>query len=85
MERVLQGLRWQMLLVYLDDVIIFSRSIDEHLGRLEVLFSKLKEVGLKLKPKNCNFFQQEVVYLGHVVSKDGIATNPSKHPGMWEM
>ena len=44
MERVLQGLRWQMLLVYLDDVIIFSRSIDEHLERLEVVFSKLKEV-----------------------------------------
>ena len=73
-ERVLQGLRWQMLLVYLDDVIIFSRSIEEHISRLEVVFSKLKEVGLKLKPRKCHFFQREVVHLGHVVSEDGIAT-----------
>ena len=62
MESVFQGLRWQMLLVYLDDVIIFSRSIEEHQGRLEVVFSKLKEVGLKLrKPRKCHFFQREVV------------------------
>ena len=67
MERVLQGLRWQMLLVFLDDVIIFSPLVEEHLSRLEVVFSKLKEVGLKLKPKKCHFFQREVVYLGHVV------------------
>ena len=78
MERVLQGLRWQILLVYLDDVIIFSRSIQEHLERLDVVFSKLKEAGLKLKPKKCHLFKREVVYLGHVVSPVGISTDPSK-------
>ena len=78
MERVLQGLRWQMLLVYLDDVIIFSSSIQEHLDRLEIVFSKLKEAGLKLKPKKCHLFQREVLYLGHIVSPIGISTDPSK-------
>ena len=67
-----------MLLVYLNDVIIFNHSVEEHLSRLKVVFSKLKEVGLKIKPKKCHFFQREVVYLGHIVSEDGIATDPSK-------
>ena len=50
-EQVLQGLRRQMLLVYLDDIIIFSHSIQEHFKRLGTVFSKLEEVGLKLKLK----------------------------------
>ena len=78
MERVLQGLRWQILLVYLDDVIVFSRSIKEHIQRLDVVFSKLAQAGLKLKPKKCHLFKREVVYLGHVVSPAGISTDPSK-------
>ena len=57
MEIMLQGLRWQMLLVYLDDVIILSCSVEEHLSRLEMFFSNLKGLGLKLKPKKCHFFQ----------------------------
>ena len=78
MDRVLQGLRWQILLVYLDDVIIFSRTIQEHLDRLDVVFSTLAKSGLKLKPKKCHLFKREVVYLGHVVSPLGISTDPSK-------
>ena len=62
MERILQGLRWEILLVYLDDIIIFSKSIAEHLERLDVVFSKLAESGLKLKPRKCHFFKREVVY-----------------------
>ena len=78
MDRILQGMRWEMLLVYLDDVIIFSRSVDEHMSRLDMVLTKLGQVGLKLKPKKCNLFQREVVYLGHVVSSAGISTDPSK-------
>ena len=78
MERVLQGLQWQILLVYLDDVIIFSKNVAEHFKRLGIVFTKLQEVGLKLKPKKCHLFQREVLYLGHVVSPLGISTDPSK-------
>lgn len=66
-----------MLLVYLDDFIIFSISIQEYFNRLDTVFSKLAEVGLKLKPKKCHLFQQEIVYLGHLVSPLGNSTDPA--------
>ena len=78
MERVLQGLCWQMLLVYLDDVIIFSHLIKEHFDRLDTVFWKLVEVELKLTPKKCYLFQHDVVNLGHVVNPLGISTDPAK-------
>ena len=53
-------------------------SIAEHLERLDVVFSKLAECGVKLKPKKCHLFKQEVVCLGHVVSLAGIFTDPGK-------
>ena len=78
MERVLQGLRWQILLVYLDDVIIFSKTIEEHFERMDTVFTKLTQSGLKLKPKKCHLLRKEVLYLGHVVGSEGISTDPTK-------
>ena len=78
MERVLSGLQWDICLVYLDDIIIFSKTFDDHLQRVGTVFSRLKGAGLKLKPKKCTLFQEKVLYLGHVVSKDGIATDQAK-------
>ena len=46
--------------------------------RLKAVFDKLKQAGLKLKPSKCEFFRQELTYLGHVVSKNGIQTDPKK-------
>ena len=65
-------------IVYLDDIIIFSDTKEEHLKRLEAVFHKLSAAGLKLKPSKCFFFREEIEYLGHVVSGKGIATNPKK-------
>ena len=78
MEFVLTGLQWSICLIYLDDVIIFSKKFDDHLRRMEEVFGRLREAGLKLKPQKCRFFQKEVTYLGHVVSENGVSTNPSK-------
>jgi hypothetical protein len=78
MEQVLAGLQWQICLIYLDDVIIFSKSCEEHLARLDEILGKLGDAGLKLKPKKCHFFCKEVLYLGHKVSREGIATDPDK-------
>jgi transposase InsO family protein len=78
MEQVLAGLQWQICLIYLDDVIIFSKTCAEHIARLDEILSKLGQAGLKLKPKKCHFFCEEVLYLGHRVSKEGIATDPDK-------
>jgi hypothetical protein len=78
MERVLAGLRWEILLVYLDDVIVFGNTIAESVNRLERVLLKLREAGLKLKPSKCNLFQKRVNYLGHVVAEEGIHTDPAK-------
>ena len=78
MENVLRGLQWQICLVYLDDVIVYSHTFEEHVERLQLIFERIKEAGLKLKPKKCHLFQQQVSYLGHVVSDEGVHTDPEK-------
>ena len=78
MESCLGDLHLNQCLVYLDDIVIFSRTYEEHLERLESVFQKLKEAGLKVSPKKCQLFQQKIKYLGHIVSEEGIASDPSK-------
>ena len=68
----------EILIVYLDDIIIFSQDITTQLQRLEKVFQKLREHGLKIEAKKCQFFRPKVTYLGHVVSADGVATDPAK-------
>ena len=62
----------QILLVYLDDIIVYSCSIADHLRRLERVFQKLREHGLKIEAAKCQFFQRRTKYLGHVVSSEGV-------------
>ena len=57
MEVVLAGLQWSECLVYLDDVIVFSSSFEEHISRLEAVFKRLRKSHLKLNPGKCDFFQ----------------------------
>ena len=78
MESVLAGLQWSTCLVYLDDIIIFSTTFEEHLERLREVFSRLRDAGLKVKPQKCQLFRKVVPFLGHVISKEGVATDPSK-------
>ena len=79
MEKVLRGLNWSTCLVYLDDIIVFSRTIiDKHLERLAEILSRLRDAGMKLKPAKCHLLKKSVHYLGHVVSKKGIETDPEK-------
>ncbi|CAC5357182.1 Retrovirus-related Pol polyprotein from transposon 17.6 [Mytilus coruscus] len=76
MELVLSGLQWQILLIYLDDIILFSSNFSQHLERLDIVLKRLQEAALKLKPEKCNIFQTEVTFLGHVVFEQGIQPNP---------
>ncbi|KAI8484061.1 hypothetical protein Bbelb_381790 [Branchiostoma belcheri] len=68
----------ETLLIYLDDIIVFSKSFEEHLDRLDLVFSRLRQYGLKLRPDKCHLFRTSVKYLGHVVSADGVATDSDK-------
>ena len=78
MESCLGELHLEWYIIYLDDIIIFSKNPDDHITRLEGVFEKLAKAGLKLKPSKCEFFKSSLKYLGHIVSKDGIATDPRK-------
>ena len=76
MERVLQGLVWKTVVVYLDDVVIFSRSPEEHLEHLREVMQRFEQHNLKLKPRKCELMRSQVKYLGHIVSESGVATDP---------
>jgi len=78
MDLVLAGVQWTQCLVYLDDVIIIGRDFAEHLHNLSIVLQKLKEAGLRLKPSKCSFCQESVSYLGHIVSREGVSTDPDK-------
>ena len=79
MQRCLGDQALESLLVYLDDIIIFASTFDEHLQRLETVFSRLHHYGLKIKAQKCNFFKGEVKYLGHlVVAEQGVKPDPDK-------
>ena len=76
MERVLSGIHLKTALVYLDDIIVFGESVSELKDRLDVVFEKIHKAGLKLKAKKCSLFQQELKYLGHIVSNEGVQCDP---------
>ena len=78
MESCLGDPHLKHCMIYLDDIIIFSKMPEEHLQRLREVFEKLTLAGLKHKPKKCEFFKPRIEYLGHILSKDGIETNPKK-------
>ena len=78
MESCLGELHLQYCIIYLDDIIVFSKTPEEQLARLCQVFEKLSELGLKLKPSKCKFFKRRLEYLGHIVSEKGIETNPKK-------
>ena len=78
MEIVLSGLTYEIVLVYLDDIIVFGRSFEEHIHRLQLVFQRIREANLKISPAKCSLFQTKLVFLGHVVSADGIHTDPAK-------
>jgi len=78
MERVLGQLQWHICLCYIDDVLVYSRSVDQHIDHLAAVLQRLRDAHLKLKPKKCHFFQKRVKFLGHIVSDQGIQTDPEK-------
>ena len=78
MDNVLHGLINKICLCYIDDIIIFGKTIEECMVNLETVLSKLKEKNLLLKPKKCEFFKTSVTFLGHVISAEGVKCDPVK-------
>ena len=78
LQTVLAGLEGKFCFVYIDDILVCSKSFEEHLQHLQQIFEWLRKAGLTLKPKKLSFLQSQVIYLGHVISSDGISPDPSK-------
>ena len=76
MGKVLEGIPFAR--AYVDDVIIYSKNIDEHVEHIEIVFQRLREHGLKLKLPKCQFLTDETKYLGFVVNAQGIKPDPDK-------
>ena len=78
MEIIFGYLNLSEVVLYLDDVLMYSKTVSEHITRLEKVFKRFSEHGPKLNAAKCKLFQPQVAYLGHVVSKDGVAVDTDK-------
>lgn len=78
MERCLGDLNFDSVLIYLDDIIIFSKTFEDHLKHLDQVLSRLAQYGLKLKPEKCHLMKSKINYLGHVVEAKGVSPDPDK-------
>lgn len=78
MDLILSGLNFRTCLVYFDDVIVFSQSLEQHIQRLKEVFTRLRQAHLKLKVSKCRLMSKKVEFLGHVISGDGITVDPAK-------
>ena len=78
MDNILLGIQNERCLVYMDDIIIYSPTIHDHMSRLTEVFERLRKANLKIQPDKCEFLRKEVAYLGHLITKDGVKPNPMK-------
>lgn len=78
MDTILRGLKWEICMCYLDDVVIFGRTFSEHNKRLDLVLNCLEKAGLVLNSKKCRFGERQTLVLGHLVDKEGIRPDPQK-------
>ena len=78
MSKVLSGLLFKFALAYLDDILAYSSSFEQHLEHLKIIFDRFRKAGIKFKPSKCVFAKKAVTYLGHTLTKDGISVNSDK-------
>jgi transposase InsO family protein len=78
MNSVLAGLTWKCCLVYMDDILVFSRDFDDHVRAVKLVMDRLLDQGLLLKFKKCSFLKKSILFLGHIVKAEGIQPDPSK-------
>lgn len=78
MDMVLSGLQGVELFVYMDDIVIYASSLEEHAQKLKTLLARLRDAGLTLQPDKCHFLRRELIYLGHQITDKGVKPDPGK-------
>ncbi|CAM1330037.1 Uncharacterised protein r2_g3911 [Pycnogonum litorale] len=79
MNEVLEDLRWEACLIYIDDVVVFGKTFEEMCNNLRRVLKRFVAVGLRVKMKKCSFARNGIEYLGHVISNGTIRPSPEKH------
>lgn len=78
MTSVLRGIHWKFVLCYIDDILIFSPTFEVHLKHLQEVFARLRQANLKLQPSKCHFALQQLKFLGHIITREGVEVDPAK-------
>jgi hypothetical protein len=84
-DRVFSGMKWDICVTYIDDVVVYTKSYASHMRALEGIFSRVREYGLFFKPEKCKIMTRELKFLGHIISKDGISLDPAKAKAVIDM
>lgn len=82
MNEILTPFLRKLVLVFLDDILIYSPSLEQHVEHLRLVFQRLKDTKFFLKKSKCSFAQSSIDYLGHIISANGVATDPTKMEAM---
>ena len=85
MDYVFRDLLGKCVMVYIDDIVIFSKNLDEHIEHLQLVLSRLAEYGLQIKPEKCKFAKSEIKLLGYILNEKGIKANPEKTAAIAKM
>ena len=78
MTKILSGLLFKSALAYIDDVLVYSSSFEQHLKHLELIFDRFRKAGIKFKPSKCVFAKKSVTYLGHILTNEEISIHKDK-------
>ena len=76
-QEILSGFSSKSVMIYIDDIMIVSETFEQHLDLIERVLRTLLKNGIKIKPNKCEFFKQEVTFLGHIISNSGIRKSPA--------
>ena len=78
MHKAFDKENWDQCSIYLDDILLFSRNLEEQTQQLRTIFERIRAAGLKLSPEKCDFFRKEVSYLGNTITQDSRKTDEKK-------
>jgi hypothetical protein len=78
MQEILSPFLWLFCLVYIDDIVVYSKSFKEHIGHLDQVLGAIEQAGITLSPKKCHMFYSSILLLGHKVSRLGLSTHEEK-------
>jgi hypothetical protein len=85
MQEILSPFLWIFMLVYIDDIVIYSKSFDDHLTHVDMVLKAIAESGLTLSLPKCHLGYRSIVVLGNIVSRLGLSTHNEKLKAIWEL